>query len=370
MLEQLRGQGFVRARIDGDRARARRRRRSSIRRRSTRSKRSSTASSARRRRPAPRGIVRDRAAARGRRRARRRSWTSRSSDELVFSDKFACPICGYSVAELEPRLFSFNNPAGACPTCDGLGVQQFFDPARVVHHPHLSLAGGAIRGWDRRNAYYFAADAVARAALQVRRRGAVAGPVAEASARWCCTAAATTRSSSATSTRAAARMRRSAQFEGIMPEPRAPLPRNRIARRCARSSRSTSSMQPCPDCGGTRLNRAARNVFVAERTLPRDRAARGRRRAELFSDAEARRLARRDRREDRQGNRASACGSSSTSASTTSRSIAAPTRSRAAKRSASGSRARSAPGSSASCTSSTSRRSACTSATTSGCCAR
>ena len=73
----------------------------------------------------------------------------------MFSDKFACPICGYSLSELEPRLFSFNNPAGACPTCSGLGVQQFFDPARVVHHPHLSLAGGAIRGWDRRNAYYF-----------------------------------------------------------------------------------------------------------------------------------------------------------------------------------------------------------------------
>jgi excinuclease ABC A subunit len=74
---------------------------------------------------------------------------------LVFSDRFACPVCGYSIAELEPRLFSFNNPAGACATCDGLGVQQFFDAERVAAHPHLSLAGGAIRGWDRRNAYYF-----------------------------------------------------------------------------------------------------------------------------------------------------------------------------------------------------------------------
>jgi Excinuclease ABC subunit A len=77
-------------------------------------------------------------------------------EELVFSDKFACTLCGYSLPELEPRLFSFNNPAGACSTCSGLGVQQFFDPARVVHHPHLSIAGGAIRGWDRRTAYYFA----------------------------------------------------------------------------------------------------------------------------------------------------------------------------------------------------------------------
>lgn len=75
--------------------------------------------------------------------------------ELLFSANFACPICGYSMRELEPRLFSFNNPAGACPTCDGLGVQQYFDPDRVVQNAELSLAGGAIRGWDRRNFYYF-----------------------------------------------------------------------------------------------------------------------------------------------------------------------------------------------------------------------
>ncbi|MDC9589366.1 excinuclease ABC subunit UvrA [Xenorhabdus sp. XENO-10] len=77
------------------------------------------------------------------------------AEELVFSANFACSICGYSMSELEPRLFSFNNPAGACPTCDGLGVQQFFDPERVVQNEDISLAGGAIRGWDRRNFYYF-----------------------------------------------------------------------------------------------------------------------------------------------------------------------------------------------------------------------
>ena len=77
------------------------------------------------------------------------------AEELLFSANFACPICGYSMRELEPRLFSFNNPAGACPTCDGLGVQQYFDPDRVVQNGELSLAGGAIRGWDRRNFYYF-----------------------------------------------------------------------------------------------------------------------------------------------------------------------------------------------------------------------
>ncbi len=75
--------------------------------------------------------------------------------ELVFSSRHACPICGYSVPPLEPKLFSFNNPAGACPTCDGLGTQQFFDPQRVVTHPDLSLASGAVRGWDRRNSHYF-----------------------------------------------------------------------------------------------------------------------------------------------------------------------------------------------------------------------
>jgi len=75
--------------------------------------------------------------------------------ELLFSAKFACPDCGHSLSELEPRLFSFNNPAGACPTCDGLGVDQFFDPQRIVVNPEASLAGGAIRGWDRRSVYYF-----------------------------------------------------------------------------------------------------------------------------------------------------------------------------------------------------------------------
>ncbi len=76
--------------------------------------------------------------------------------EHLFSAKFACPACSYSLAELEPRLFSFNNPMGACPRCDGLGAIEFFDPKRVVAHPNLSLASGAIRAWDRRNHFYFA----------------------------------------------------------------------------------------------------------------------------------------------------------------------------------------------------------------------
>ncbi|BGI53374.1 MAG: excinuclease ABC subunit UvrA [Candidatus Hamiltonella defensa (Ceratovacuna japonica)] len=80
---------------------------------------------------------------------------SPKSKELLFSDNFACSLCHYSISELEPRLFSFNNPAGACPSCDGLGVQQFFDPQKLIQNEELSLAGGAIVGWDRRHSYYF-----------------------------------------------------------------------------------------------------------------------------------------------------------------------------------------------------------------------
>jgi excinuclease ABC subunit A len=78
-----------------------------------------------------------------------------AQEDLLFSSRFACPLCGHSISELEPRLFSFNNPAGACTSCDGLGLKQFFDEKRMVTDDSLSLAEGAIRGWDRRNFYYF-----------------------------------------------------------------------------------------------------------------------------------------------------------------------------------------------------------------------
>ncbi len=78
-----------------------------------------------------------------------------AGQQLLFSERYACLHCGYSISELEPRIFSFNNPKGACPSCDGLGVRQTFDPQLVVHNPDISLAGGAVRGWDRRNAYYY-----------------------------------------------------------------------------------------------------------------------------------------------------------------------------------------------------------------------
>jgi excinuclease ABC subunit A len=187
-------------------------------------------------------------------------------EELVFSDKFACTICGYSLPELEPRLFSFNNPSGACPTCSGLGVQQFFDPARVVHHPDVSVAGGAIRGWDRRTTYYFGLmQSLARHykfdietpwnELQDKHRKVILYGSGETKIefRYMDTRGGT--------------MRRTHTWEGVIPnlerryrETESVAVREELAKYL--------SNQPCPDCNGTRLNRAARNVFVAGRTLP------------------------------------------------------------------------------------------------------
>jgi excinuclease ABC subunit A len=187
-------------------------------------------------------------------------------EELIFSDRFACRICGYSLAELEPRLFSFNNPAGACPTCSGLGVQQFFDPSRVVHHPHVSLAGGAIRGWDRRNAYYFQLiqslakyykfdiEASWRDLAAKHQKVVLYGSGEDKiEFRYVDAKGGTTR--------------RSHKWEGVIPnlerrykETESLVVREELAKYL--------SQQPCPDCGGTRLNRSARNVFVGEQNLP------------------------------------------------------------------------------------------------------
>jgi excinuclease ABC subunit A len=185
---------------------------------------------------------------------------------LVFSDKFACTICGYSLSELEPRLFSFNNPAGACPTCSGLGVQQFFDPARVVHHPDVSIAGGAIRGWDRRTAYYFAlmqslakhykfdVEMSWQELAEKHKKVVLYGSGDEKIEFRYVDAKGGT-------------LRRSHKWEGVIPNlERRYRETESIAVREELSK--YLSNQPCPDCGGTRLNRAARHVFVAERTLP------------------------------------------------------------------------------------------------------
>jgi excinuclease ABC subunit A len=186
--------------------------------------------------------------------------------ELVFSSRHACPVCGYSVPPLEPKLFSFNNPAGACPACAGLGVQEFFDPQRVVVHPSLSLASGAVRGWDRRNTHYFQIiqslarhygfdvetpwtdlpREAQRALLNGSGTDTIEFRFSEGKGRT---------------------LRKREPFEGILPN-------------LERRYRETSSTavreelarflgtRPCPECEGTRLNRAARFVFVADRTLP------------------------------------------------------------------------------------------------------
>jgi excinuclease ABC subunit A len=184
---------------------------------------------------------------------------------LVFSDRFACPVCGYSIAELEPRLFSFNNPAGACATCDGLGVQQFFDPERVAAHPHLSLAGGAVRGWDRRNAYYFQLIR----SLAEHYGFDVETPFDELPANlrkvMLFGSGTETIEFSYFDGRGGV-ARRKHRFEGIIPnmqrryrETESGKVRDELAKYLG--------THDCPACRGTRLNEAARNVFVAERSL-------------------------------------------------------------------------------------------------------
>jgi len=187
-------------------------------------------------------------------------------EELVFSSRHACPQCGHSVAPLEPKLFSFNSPAGACPACDGLGYQEFFDPARVVMHPQLSLAGGAIRGWDRRNAYYFQMIQALAAhyrfdieapwvKLPQKVHDAVLHGSGETDIEF---RYVDSRGRSA---------RRSHPFEGILPN---------MERRYRETESATvreelgkyRGMRRCPECGGARLNSTARHVHVANVTLP------------------------------------------------------------------------------------------------------
>lgn len=122
-------------------------------------------------------------------------------EEIIFSARFACPVCGHSISELEPKLFSFNNPAGACPTCDGLGVKQFFDARRVVNG-ELTLAEGAIRGWDRRNVYYFQmlGSLAQHYGFSLKNPSTNSAPNTR---RWCSTAPAGKTSTSAISTTAA-----------------------------------------------------------------------------------------------------------------------------------------------------------------------
>ena len=185
--------------------------------------------------------------------------------ELLFSSRFACPACGFSIDELEPRLFSFNNPVGACGSCDGLGVVQYFDEERIVQRPDISLPAGAIRGWDRRNAYYFQLiNALARHYefdIDAAFRD-LPGPVREVILRGSGkTEVEFTYFKSGGKT-----YKRKHAFEGVLPnmerryrETDSNMVREDLARYLG--------AKPCPDCDGTRLNRAARNVYVDERNL-------------------------------------------------------------------------------------------------------
>jgi len=194
------------------------------------------------------------------------AWMDDSQPELTFSDKFACAECGYSLQELEPRLFSFNNPSGACANCDGLGVKQFFDPVRLIVNPSLSLAGGAVRGWDRRNAYYFQlVQSLARhfkfdvetawRELAAKDQQILLYGSGEESIEF-----------RYFDGRGGTQRRRHV-FEGILPN---------LDRRYKETESQTVreelskyiGSKPCPECSGTRLNRAARHVFVADKALP------------------------------------------------------------------------------------------------------
>ena len=185
-----------------------------------------------------------------------------TGEDQVFSARFACPECGYSIPELEPRLFSFNSPAGACSACDGLGRQSFFDPDRVVSRPDVSLPGGAVRGWDRSNAYYsgllqsiaghygFDLDVPFRDLPPRVRDTVLYGSGGEP-----------------IEIRYGRRHRYVRPFEGVIPNMERRYRETESAHVREELARYMSS-RPCPDCGGRRLNRHARSVYVAGRGLP------------------------------------------------------------------------------------------------------
>ena len=185
--------------------------------------------------------------------------------DQIFSAKFACPICNYSLNELEPRLFSFNNPAGACPTCDGLGVHQFFDIDRVIQHPEASISEGAIRGWDRRTLFYynmltslaehynFDIEAPWEKLSQIHQQKILFGSGTEEITFNYVNDRGTV-------------FRREHSFEGVI---------NNMERRY-RETESTSvreeltkymASSSCPECSGTRLRKSARNVFIDNKRI-------------------------------------------------------------------------------------------------------
>ena len=189
-----------------------------------------------------------------------------NAEELVFSANFACPHCGYSVPELEPRLFSFNNPAGACPTCDGLGVQQFFDESRVVQNESISLAGGAVKGWDRRNFYYYQM----LTSLAKHYKFDIETPYEDLSQKIKDIVMHGSGKEEIEFQYMNDRgdvVIRKHPFEGIL---------NNMARRYKETESMSVreelakniSNRPCADCGGSRLRPEARNVYIGSINLP------------------------------------------------------------------------------------------------------
>ena len=189
-----------------------------------------------------------------------------SAEEMIFSANFACPHCGYSISELEPRMFSFNNPAGACQTCDGLGTRQFFDPSRVVSNEELSLSGGAIRGWDKRSYYYFQMlQAVAE-----HYKFDLSIPFNELDKKSKDIILNGSKGTSISFKYINERgdiMQRKHQFEGIIPnmerrykDTESNAVRDELSKYLAQ--------QPCSTCAGSRLRLEARNVFIEKTNLP------------------------------------------------------------------------------------------------------
>lgn len=184
---------------------------------------------------------------------------------ILFSSKYSCPVCDYSLTELEPRLFSFNSPMGACPSCDGLGVAQFFDASKVVLHPELSLAAGAIRGWDRRNAYYFQLIHSLAKHYQFDVESSWQ-ELSEAIQQAVLYGSGKQEISFTYLTESGGRTVRKHVFEGIIPN---------LERRYKETESSAVreelskfiAMRECPACQGARLNRSARHVLVGDKNL-------------------------------------------------------------------------------------------------------
>ncbi|MGD8742117.1 MAG: excinuclease ABC subunit UvrA [Granulosicoccaceae bacterium] len=193
-------------------------------------------------------------------------WMDGSQPDIDFSSKFACPQCGYSLREMEPRLFSFNNPAGACPECDGIGVQQFFDPGRVVRHPELSLAGGAVRGWDRRNAYYFQLlrDLAKHYAFDVEENFEA---LPDSIQQLILYGSGDEEISFTYYNDRGKPTKRRHRFEGIIPNMQRRY-RETESNAVREELAKYINHQPCTACHGTRLTRAARHVFITDQTLP------------------------------------------------------------------------------------------------------